>query len=443
MLQTVADVLRHRRTQGWLVGGSVRDARLGRYSPDLDIVVAGEAAGFVAELAGKLRAPWFALSERHGAYRIMGRQGRIDVAALRGGDILTDLAGRDFTINAMALPVGGEGLIDPFGGASDLEQGRLVAVSERIFADDPLRLMRAARFCHVLGLRPDTALMWALQDQASLLSRAASERVAAEMVITLEEGRAVDVLCLWNDLGLLRVLLPELSQLGRLAPTFALLKRLDDLVARPAAWFPDTGDLLDERLTRPVDGVATRPVALRLGGLMHRLSGDEALTAARRLKLSAALSSFLRTVAQFGPLLYDGDSSGALPAGSLGSPAGLVGRPAVLFLWEAAPWEPEVICIMAAAGRAPNEEAGRDSGTVLGRARTLMTLWGRREVHGVPRPPLDGDVLMRELGLSAGPLLGSVLREVRLAWEAGETTTYPEALTVARAVLSGDRAPAT
>lgn len=443
MLQTVADVLGHRRTQGWLVGGSVRDARLGRYSPDLDIVVTGEATGFVAELAGKLRAPWFALSERHGAYRIMGRRGRIDVAALRGGDILTDLAGRDFTINAMALPVGGEGLIDPFDGASDLEQGRLVAVSERIFADDPLRLMRAVRFCHVLGLRPDTALMWALQDQAPLLSRAAPERVAAEMVTTLEEGRAVDALRLWNDLGLVRVLLPELSQPGRLAPTFALLERLDDLVARPMMWFPAVGGLLDERLTRPVDGAVARPVALRLGGLMHRLSGDEALAAARRLRLSADLGSLLRTVAEFSALLYDGDLLDALPGGSLGSPAGPVGRPAVLFLWEAAPWEPEVICIMAAACRAPNQEAGRDSGTILGRARALMTLWGRREAHGVPRPPLDGDVLMRELGLSAGPLLGGVLREVRLAWEAGETTTYPEALAVARAVLSGDRAPAT
>jgi len=446
MLQTVDDILRRRRTQGWLVGGSVRDARLGRYSPDLDIVVADEPAAFAAELAGELRAPWFALSERHGAYRIMGRQGRIDVAALRGGDILADLAERDFTINAMAQPIGGDGFIDPFDGASDLEHGRLVAVSERIFADDPLRLMRAVRFCHVLGLRPDTALVWTLRDQAPLLSRAAPERVAAEMVSTLEEGRAVDALCLWNDLGLLRVLLPELSQPERLAPTFAVLKRLDELVACPAAWFPATGGLLSERLARPVDGAVTRPVALRLGGLMHRVSADQALVAARRLKMSADLASLLRTVAKLSAPLDSRNRRGALPTGSSGSDAGPVGspagRPAVLFLWEAAPWEPEVICVLAAGGRASEEQAGASSATALSRARGLMALWGEREAHGTPRPPLDGDVLMRELGLSAGPLLGRVLREVRLAWEAGEATTYSQALAAARTALAGGLTPA-
>jgi len=294
----------------------------------------------------------------------MSRQGRVDVAAMRGGDILADLAERDFTINAMAQPVGGDGLIDPFDGASDLERGRLVAVSERIFADDPLRLMRAVRFCHIFGLRPDTALMWALQDQAPLLSRAAPERVAAEMVSTLEEGRAVDALRLWNDLGLLRVLLPELSQQGRLAPTFALLERLDDLVARPAAWFPAAGALLGDRLARPVDGAVTRPVALKLGGLMHRLSADEALMAARRLKMSVDLGSLLRTVAKVSASLDTRDPWGALAAGLVGSdaapdasPAGPVGRPAVLFLWEAAPWEPEVICVLAAGARVPEEHA--------------------------------------------------------------------------------------
>ena len=450
MMQTVADILRRRRTQGWLVGGSVRDARLGRFSPDLDIVVADEAAGFAAELARELRAPWFALSERHGAYRVMSRQGRVDVAAMRGGDILADLAERDFTINAMAQPVGGDGLIDPFDGASDLERGRLVAVSERIFADDPLRLMRAVRFCHIFGLRPDTALMWALQDQAPLLSRAAPERVAAEMVSTLEEGRAVDALRLWNDLGLLRVLLPELSQQGRLAPTFALLERLDDLVARPAAWFPAAGALLGDRLARPVDGAVTRPVALKLGGLMHRLSADEALMAARRLKMSVDLGSLLRTVAKVSASLDTRDPWGALAAGLVGSdaapdasPAGPVGRPAVLFLWEAAPWEPEVICVLAAGARVPEEHADGGSETILSRARGLMTLWGERETHGIPRPPLDGDVLMRELGLSAGPLLGRVLREVRLAWEAGETTTYSQALGVARTAAAAGQTPAT
>lgn len=432
MLPIVADILRRRRTQGWLVGGSVRDRELGRFSPDLDIVVADDAGGVAKALARELQAPWFALSERHGAYRVMGEDGRIDVAALRGDDIRADLGERDFTVNAMALPVDGRGLIDPFDGLSDLREGRLVAVSERIFVDDPLRLMRAARFCHVLGLRPDAALVWALHDQAPLLLKTAPERVAAEMALTLSEGRVADALRLWSDLGLLSVTMPELSTAERLVPTITLLERLDDLLARPATWFPAAAELLSERLARPVDGAVTRPVALRLGGLMHRFSGDEVRGAATRLRLSSDLGSLLRTIARHG-------TSGKAQGTRAGLPTNPAGRPAVLFLWDTAPWEPEVICLLAAAGRETSqEEYEPGSDTVLGRARSLMALWSERTLRGVPRPPVDGEILMSELGLSSGPRLGRVLREVRLAWESGEVDTYDGVLAVARAAAQAE-----
>ena len=162
MLEAVADILRRRATQGWLVGGTVRDRESGGRSPDLDLVVADDPAAVAREIAGRLESPWFALSTRHGAYRVMGPEGHVDVAGLRGTGILDDLAQRDFTVNAMAVPVGAAdgasadasadaspgalGLVDPFGGRAHLREKRLVAVSDRIFMDDPLRLMRAVRF---------------------------------------------------------------------------------------------------------------------------------------------------------------------------------------------------------------------------------------------------------------------------------------------------------
>ncbi len=105
MLGAVADILRLRGTEGWLVGGSVRDRMLGRFSPDLDVVVADDAAAVAKQVAGTLRSPWFALSERYPTYRVLGGDGHVDVAAVRGGGILADLAQRDFTVNAMAVPL--------------------------------------------------------------------------------------------------------------------------------------------------------------------------------------------------------------------------------------------------------------------------------------------------------------------------------------------------
>jgi hypothetical protein len=94
----------------------------------------------------------------------------------------------------------------------------------------------------------------------------------------------------------------------------------------------------------------------------------------------------------------------------------------VLFLWGAHPWEPEVIILEAAA--AASEAAGR-----------MMAFWADRERDGVPRLPVDGETLMRELGLESGPLLGRVLVEARLAWEAGEVASRAEVLAVARTAL--------
>jgi len=431
MLQVVADILRRRQTEGWLVGGSVRDRELGRYSPDLDVVVADDPAGVAREVAVRLASPWFALSTRHGAYRVVGPNGHVDVAALRGGGIVDDLGQRDFTINAMAVPLGAGAIIDPLGGLEHLRQGRLVAVSERIIEDDPLRLMRAARFGHLLALRLDPSLEALICAQAAELARAAPERVAAEMAITLDGGRSSAAVRLWQELGLLAVMLPEAMVAERLPATLAALERLDDMMAHPEVWFPRSAGALAEGLVRPVDGALTRPVALRLVGLTHRLPPQDAVAVGRRLKLSSAMISLLGTMS--GCFDRGRCSPGALQEAALSD------RSAVLFLWDAAPWVPEVI--MLAAGAAVSPGGALAPAAAGASAERLMALWAERALRGVPRPPIDGEFLMRELGLVGGPLLGRVLRAVRLAWEAGEARTASEALDVARGAL-GDAQPA-
>jgi poly(A) polymerase len=432
MLEAVSELLRSRRIEGWLVGGSVRDRELGRYSPELDLVVAADAAVVAREIAKILDAPWFTLSERHGACRVMARDGHVDVATLRGESIRDDLAQRDFTVNAMAVPLSGEEIagplganeiVDPFDGLAHLRKKRLVAVSDHIFEDDPLRLMRAARFAHVLGLELDAPLAQAVRAEAPALTRAASERVVTEMVLTLVEGRAAEAVRRWCDLGLLEVVLREVAGEKRLAPALALLERLDDVFERPGDWFPNGGGVLLERLDRPVAGAVARPVALRLAALLHRLSAGEASEAGRRLKLSGEMVELLQAAAGYF-------------RGGCNLPPGPAGRPAVLFLWGASPWEPEVILLAAASIAATMPEADLPAlEDALGPAREMMALWAGRATRGVPPLPLDGTALMDELGLSPGPLLGRVLREARLAWEAGEAPTREDVLAVARGAL--------
>ncbi len=429
MLAVIAAVLREKGAQGWLVGGSVRDRELDRFSPDIDVVVTGDAGSVAQDAAERLRVPWFTLSEEHRAYRVVGEVAHLDVAAVRGDDILTDLGERDFTINAVAQPIGAQGVlgaaVDPFGGLRDLRARRLAAVSGRIFEDDPLRLMRAARFAHVLRLDIDPELRNAVRACAGLIRAAAAERIAGEMVLTFDAARSGDAARLWRGLGLLEAVAPEIEP-GDAHGLFIQLDRLEEILHAPAGVFPQSGDALECRLARAVDGAVRRPTALRLAALFRQAGPVRAAAAGRRLKLSNPLMSLIQTAARVA-------ACGAPPAPA--TPTHAPGREAVLYLWAAAPWEAEVILLDSALSLRDRTARGDGGAGGLKAAQALMALWARRESCEAAPLPVGGQALMTELQLEPGPLVGKALRAARLAWEAGEVTTTEEAVAAARASL--------
>ncbi len=198
----------------WIVGGAVRDAVLGTVT-EIDLAVAGsaaEAARAVATAAGGHR---FELSGEFATWRVAARDGswHLDIAELRGETIEDDLRLRDFTVNAIAVPLGGGPPIDPTGGLGDLEARRLRATSERSFADDPLRIMRAARLAAALGLEPDPGTAELARRESARAAEPAGERQLAELAAIVEgpaPERAIELLDL---LGATAAVLPELEAL--------------------------------------------------------------------------------------------------------------------------------------------------------------------------------------------------------------------------------------
>ncbi|MDQ3669201.1 MAG: hypothetical protein M3377_02805 [Actinomycetota bacterium] len=167
--------------KAWIVGGAARDFLLGR--PVLDVDVACREPRVAANrFAKRFGGAPFPLSERHGAWRVVidGVDETVDFTPLPGG-IDADLATRDFTFNAMAFPVGRGDLYDPHGGRSDLEAGVVRAVTETVFRDDPLRLLRAVRLEDELGFRMDERTEELLRDAASLTAEPAGERILGEL----------------------------------------------------------------------------------------------------------------------------------------------------------------------------------------------------------------------------------------------------------------------
>lgn len=187
--------------EAWIVGGAIRDELLGRPVLDLDVACREpeRAARRYAKHSGGASFP---LSERHGAWRVALETGRtVDFTPLPDG-IEADLATRDFALNAIAVPVAGGAPVDPYGGRADIEARAIRAVSETVFADDPLRLLRAVRLEDELGFRLDGHTEELVRAHAERVREPAGERILAELYRLSSAGyRRLDELGLLVALG--------------------------------------------------------------------------------------------------------------------------------------------------------------------------------------------------------------------------------------------------
>src|SRR4051812_20549776 len=219
----------------YVVGGAVRDELLGREVVDLDVALREpeRAARRYARRSGG--AP-FPLSERHGAWRVALDGGRtVDFTPLPG-TIEEDLATRDFTINAIAEPVDAGARVDPFSGTEDVAAGILRVVTESIFVDDPLRLLRAVRLEDELDFALEPATEALVRRHAALVTRPSGERIVQELRRLSARGyRRLD------DLGLLAPLGGALDQrLARVdSPEYRLVAVFRDHLRR----FPVSNEL--------------------------------------------------------------------------------------------------------------------------------------------------------------------------------------------------------
>lgn len=229
---TITDLAARFRSAGHefaLVGGPVRDALLGRTSPDLDFATNARPERTLPLLRGWGDAHWD-IGKKFGT--IGARRGEIVVEVttyrsdvydpssrkpeVRFGDSLeVDLGRRDFTMNAMAVRLPELTFVDPFGGLDDLRDRRLrtPGTPEVSFTDDPLRMMRAARFAAQLGVEVAPEAVEAVRDLAPRLGIVAAERVRVELEKLLLAPRPRAGLELLVDSGLADVVLPELSML--------------------------------------------------------------------------------------------------------------------------------------------------------------------------------------------------------------------------------------
>jgi poly(A) polymerase len=306
LLTEIARFLAEKGIPAYVVGGFLRDALLKRDTVDIDITVAADALSVSREVAGALGGKYVTLDETNGVGRVVlpDKKWQIDFTTLKG-DIDSDLAQRDFTIDAMALrldekidtALGAGRLIDPFDGRDDLSRGVVRVVSETAFTADAARLLRAVRLAAELGFRIESSTETLIRQNSHLVTGVPGERVREELVRLLSIPGAGQRLAYLDELGLLTALIPELATTkGVEQPWIHVWHVFDhsiqtvaavEFLLREGPWEYAGADVLaavpwSERLSQHFDCEisrgSTRRSLLKLAALLHDVAKPQTRT---------------------------------------------------------------------------------------------------------------------------------------------------------------------
>jgi poly(A) polymerase len=443
----------------WIAGGAVRDAALGKDVTDLDLAVAGDPGPVAKALGRGLGEHAFELSAEFGTWRVVApsRGWQVDVTVLRGPTIEDDLAARDFTVGAVAVPLAGGEAVDPFDGLGDLERGVLRAVGPKSFEEDPLRLLRAARLAAGLNLEIDADTVALAHDSASRAAEPAGERQLAELRQLLGGPDPLRGLRLLDELHLTAVVLPELEatkgvgqgpnhHLDVHGHTLEVLEHTLDIEANLARFVgEDRAEEAAAMLAEPLADEMDRATALRFGALLHDIAKPQ--TRAERDGFVGFKGHDVEGATAIGEIMGRFRASRRLTRylqaltlhhlrlGFMIKDAPLPPRRVHEYLRATEPVTVDVTLLtvadrLAARGAGPIAAPEMvEKHLALAREMVAAALDWRRE--GPPEPLLRGDEIASELGIE-GPEIGAKLAELEAAQYAGEVADRDAALGLLR-----------
>jgi poly(A) polymerase len=420
-----------------LVGGPVRDAFLGRVSPDLDLTTSAGPDQTEAILAGWADAYWDVgrafgtIGARKGSHVIEVTTYRADAydhisrkpAVAFGDNLLDDLARRDFTINAMAMRLPSLEFVDPYDGIADLERRILCtpAEPEVSFGDDPLRMMRAARFVSQLGFTAAPEVVAAMTEMASTLEIVSAERVREEFVKLIMGSAPRRGLALFVETGLAACVLPELPA----------LKLEVDEHHRHKDVYEHSLIVLEQAIAMegPSDGPASSvpgpDLVLRLAALLHdigkpvtrRFEDDNgvggvsfhhhevvgAKMTARRMKAMRFDKDTIKSVSRLVELhlRFHGYGDGEWTDSAVRR-----------YITDAGPLLPRLHRLTRSDCTTRNVRKARNLSRIYDDLETRIAALLEQEQLDAVRPELDGNEIADILGISPGPVLGRAYKHL-------------------------------
>ena len=415
-----------------LVGGSVRDALLGRLGDDLDLTTDARPDVVLALTDGWAEATWDA-GIAFGTVGLQRRGTRIEITTYRaesyepgsrnpqvtyGDSLAGDLVRRDLTVNAMALALpdwrAADAFVDPFGGRDDLAAGllRTPGRPEDSFDDDPLRMLRVARFAAQLGFAVAPEVVAATRDRAPRLAIVSAERVKGELTKLLLADRPRAGLELLVETGLADVVLPELPALRLEIDEHSQHKDVYEhtlqVLERAIALEPDGPDLV-LRLAALLHDIG-KPATRRFEGggkvTFHHHEVKGAHLARRRLK---ALT-FGKDVVEAVYLLTEMH----LRFHGYGQPGTSPWTDAAVrrYVADAGAQLQRLHLLVRSDCTTRNQRRAQRLSRAYDDLEARIAVLAEQEELQAIRPDLDGTAIMELLGLPPGPLVGAAYRHL-------------------------------
>jgi poly(A) polymerase len=399
----------------FLVGGSVRDIVQGRPSPDLDFATSAPPAETTRLLRGWAERKYL-VGVKFGTVGAFKDGERLEITTFRkevyaeenrkptvtfGDDIFVDLSRRDFTINAMAMRLPDGEFVDPYGGLKALAASVLDTPldPEMSFSDDPLRMIRAARFVAQLDVRPADRVVETMRALASRLEIVSAERIRDELDKLLVGEHAPAGLALLVDTGLADRFMPELPALSLeqdpvhrhkdvLRHTYAVVDRCEpDLVLRLAALLHDVGKPATRKITP--EGVTFHHHEVE-GARIARMRLTE-------LRYPKAVIDDVCTLIEL-HLRFHGYGESAWSDAAVRR-----------FVRDAGPLLDRLNQLTRADVTTRNEKRAEAFAKLQDELEERIAALAEQENLEAMRPPLDGRQVMEVLGLEPGPEIGEAL----------------------------------
>lgn len=409
--------------QLYLVGGGVRDAIAGRRAPDLDLATDARPPETVKVLRGwadrhyLVGVQFGTVGARKGDHLLeittfreeIYREDHRRPAVTFAKDIETDLSRRDFTINAMAVRLPEGEFVDPFGGLKALAARKLDTPldPEIAFSDDPLRMLRAARFASTLEVTPAPRVVEAIRNMRERLPIVSAERIRDELDKLLAATKPARGLDLVVETGLAEEFLPELPALRLeqdpvhkhkdvLHHTYAVVERCEraDAGLRLAALLHDIGKPATRQFTAA-------------GVQFHHHEVVGARMAEERLRALRYPGSVIAEVRKLVEMHLRFHTYG------MGWSDGAVRR----YVRDAGPLLDRLNQLTRADCTTRNPFRARELASLQDDLEERIAHLAEEENLEAMRPPLDGREVMERLGIDPGPLVGealSYLMELRL-----------------------------